>query len=180
MLLHYADPEYAQAAGDPCYRYCCTLLSHSPIRSPILNRQPAHPPAHPLDRSRSLTRSLTHPLIHHYRQGTHGPQSSTSAAGNTSSTAQLVLTLAPEGNYATLPPQRWLTLRLMEAANMPVADPASISVDVAGVTTPGASWSRQVGNRYAGPSVVVSLPPVAPLNTTVVTIEFRTAAAVQL
>ena len=68
----------------------------------------------------------------------------------------------------------------MEAANMPVADPASISVDVAGVTTPGASWSRQVGNRYAGPSVVVSLPPVAPLNTTVVTIEFRTAAAVQL
>ena len=94
-------------------------------------------------------------------------------AGNTSDMAQLVLQLVPTGGYTTLPQQRRLTLRLIQAASMPVADPISISIDVDGVTVPGASWARQAGNRYIGPSVVVSLPPIPPLNLTVVAINFR-------
>ena len=100
----------------------------------------------------------------------------TRLATHTRSAQLLTLTLAPAGGgvFGALPAQRALALRLLEAADpaMSVADPASIAVTVDGASVPGAAWSRQPGTRYVGPAVVVQLPLVPPLGTTVVRIQF--------
>jgi alpha-glucosidase (family GH31 glycosyl hydrolase) len=92
-------------------------------------------------------------------------------------TAQLLtLTLEPAsgGLFDALPVQRSLTLRLLEAADpaMGVVDPVSLTVTIDGASVPGAAWARQPGSRYIGSAVVVQLPPVPPLSTIVVVIQF--------
>ena len=86
--------------------------------------------------------------------------------------ARLTVTLSPTGGYDALPARRTLTVRLLEAVGLTVAEPVSIVVSVDGATVPGCTWARQTGSRYAGPSVALQLPPVPTLSHVTVAVEF--------